>query len=91
MSIREKFEATLAPAIDCKAPYAKVMIAKLVAIAVEATNLRAPEIERLNEALAESVKLQSHYAGLLNEYDGGKRMQFANAEAWIARLEAVHK
>ena len=38
------------------------------------------------EALRESVKLQSHYAGLLNCYDGRTRMQFASAEEWIDRL-----
>jgi hypothetical protein len=37
-------------------------------------------------ALTESVKLQSHYAGLLNIYDEGKRLQFADAAAWIERL-----
>ena len=46
-------------------------------------------LERIGElalALDESVKLQSHYAMLLNMHDGGERMQFANAAAWIARL-----
>jgi hypothetical protein len=37
-------------------------------------------------ALEESVKLQSHYAALLNQYDGGERIAFANAAAWIERL-----
>lgn len=40
----------------------------------------------LEKALAESVKLQSHYAGLLNEYDGGKRLQFDSHAAWMNRL-----
>ena len=40
----------------------------------------------IQEALTESVKLQSHYASLLNMHDGGQRIQFANAEAWLARL-----
>jgi hypothetical protein len=40
----------------------------------------------IHEALDESVKLQSHYAKLLNMYDSGERMQFATAAAWIARL-----
>jgi hypothetical protein len=43
----------------------------------------------LGFALEESIKLQSHYAALLNEYDGGKRLQFANADEWIARLRAT--
>jgi hypothetical protein len=44
------------------------------------------EIYQLQVALDESVKLQSHYAGILNDYDGGKRVQFANREEWIDRL-----
>ena len=37
-------------------------------------------------ALRQSVKLQSHYASLLNMHDGGERVGFKDAEAWIARL-----
>lgn len=48
------------------------------------------ELQRENAdlkiALRESVKLQAHYAGLLNQWDGGKRMIFESAEEWIARL-----
>jgi hypothetical protein len=40
----------------------------------------------LRIALRESVKLQAHYASLLNGWDGGQRMIFENSEAWIARL-----
>ncbi len=47
---------------------------------------RLLELER---ALEESVKLQSHYAGLLNQYDGGRRMQFKDADAWIKRLQEL--
>jgi len=35
------------------------------------------------------VKLQSHYARILNDYDGGKRMTFGSADEWIARLRAI--
>ena len=49
----------------------------------------ADEIERLRHALDESVKLQSHYAQLLNMHDGGHRMLFKNAEDWVARLEIL--
>ncbi len=52
--------------------------------------LRA-EVQELRTALAESVGLQSHYARLLNEYDGGKRRGFDSPEAWIARLRVVGK
>lgn len=40
----------------------------------------------LRTALAKSLKLQSHYATLLNSLDGGERMTFASVEAWLARL-----
>lgn len=52
--------------------------------AIEQWSLR--ESDALKLALEESVKLQSHYASLLNDYDGGKRRQFANADAWVERL-----
>ena len=37
-------------------------------------------------ALAESLKLQSHYAKLLNQYDGGARMAFDAPDQWLQRL-----
>ena len=43
----------------------------------------------LRHALEESVKLQSHYAKLLNIYDGGIRKEFANAQVWLDRLAKV--
>jgi hypothetical protein len=49
--------------------------------------IRATErTENLRAALEESVKLQSHYAGLLNMHDDGKRMIFRNADEWVWRL-----
>ena len=39
--------------------------------------------EKLEEALDESVELQSHYAGLFYAYDGGKRSKFQNTDEWI--------
>lgn len=49
--------------------------------------LRNVEQEKttLRLALEESVKLQSHYAELLNMHDGGKRRMFT-VESWLARL-----
>lgn len=47
---------------------------------------RAATAGELLAALAESVKLQSHYARLLNRRDGGQRMEFKDANAWIERL-----
>jgi hypothetical protein len=46
-------------------------------------------IDELQSALARSVRLQSHYAWLLNGYDGGKRLQFANASEWLERLRML--
>ena len=40
----------------------------------------------LRKALAESVKLQSHYADLLNMQDTGHRLLFKNSAEWINRL-----
>ncbi len=50
----------------------------------------ARRVRLLESALAESVKLQSHYAMLLNAYDGGKRLQFTGPTAWMARLEELN-
>lgn len=45
--------------------------------------------EELRQALHESLRLQSHYAELLNAIDGGMRMPFYTVEAWIARLREI--
>jgi hypothetical protein len=45
----------------------------------------------LYDALEESLKLQSHYATLLNQHDGGERMVFADVNAWIKRLRDCKK
>lgn len=46
-------------------------------------------IEELRAALDASVKLQSHYAELLNMYDGGERMTFKDGYEWVARLKVT--
>lgn len=46
-------------------------------------------VRYLHAALEESVKLQSHYAALLNVHDGGQRMTFNDAAAWLERLAGV--
>lgn len=48
-------------------------------------------VRELRVALEESVKLQSHYADLLNMHDGGHRIGFKDAKAWIARLRETKK
>ncbi len=45
------------------------------------------DLARCRYALGESVKLQSHYAQLLNMHDGGERIGFTDADEWIARLD----
>ncbi len=42
-------------------------------------------------ALEESVKLQSHYASLLNMDDGGERLVFRDAEDWIHRQRLLSR
>ena len=49
------------------------------------------DITNLKAALEESVKLQAHYAKLLNMHDGGQRIQFKSADEWLARLERIEK
>lgn len=64
------------------------VVANADRILTDSTPLKAflTRHREMEAALAESVKLQSHYADLLNMYDGGKRMTFANADEWIARM-----
>lgn len=44
---------------------------------------------RIENALKESVQLQSHYAELLNMHDGGQRRSFNSPEEWMQRLDEV--
>ncbi len=44
------------------------------------------EIDEVLKALDDSVKLQSHYARLLNIYDDGRRLTFKDAAEWLERL-----
>jgi len=44
------------------------------------------EMLEVKEALDKSVKLQSHYAKLLNQYDGRERICFSNEEEWLKEL-----
>ena len=57
----------------------------------EQVNEQDAEVQRLRYALEESVKLQSHYAMLLNMWDGGERMQFDSAQAWLDRLDFIQR
>jgi hypothetical protein len=64
---------------------------RTVPINVGDIDLALDELARLRFALEESVKLQAHYAKLLNMHDGGERMVFPTVEAWIARLDEVRR
>jgi hypothetical protein len=46
-------------------------------------------VAQLQYGLEESLKLQSHYAELLNMYDHGERIQFDTVEEWLQRIEQV--
>lgn len=51
---------------------------------------KAPSsVTELQNALAESLKLQSHYAQLLNQLDHGARMTFPGPQEWLERLRVV--
>lgn len=54
-----------------------------------ATPAGCDDVGTLRAALEESVALQSYYASLLNMHDGGGRIGFANADAWIDRLRVT--
>lgn len=45
-------------------------------------------VNKLKIALKESLNLQSHYALLLNQYDGGARMTF-DSPTWLERLRRL--
>lgn len=62
---------------------------QVMALVDEIARLQAA-LEESDEALRQSVSVQSHYAGLLNMHDGGKRIVFDNAEQWVNRLRAIH-
>lgn len=42
--------------------------------------------DELISALQKSVKLQAHYAWMLNMRDHGERIIFKNSDEWVARL-----
>lgn len=48
-------------------------------------------MDELRVALKESLLLQTHYASLLNQYDGGNRMSFYTVDQWLDRLREVGK
>lgn len=47
------------------------------------------ERDALRAALDESVKLQSHYADLLNMYDDGQRIIFKSSKEWLERFATL--
>ena len=56
---------------------------------IDALERERARVAKLEAGLQQSVELQSHYAELLNMHDGGQRLAFANAEAWLDRLAVL--
>lgn len=52
---------------------------------------RASQPDMMAKALDESVKLQSHYAEILNMRDGGERKIFKNSDEWVERLKSLEE
>jgi hypothetical protein len=77
----EKVQRELRYAQEDRAPKAERMWSAVLAT--------LQQHERAMAALRESVKLQSHYADLLNMYDEGRRRTFVSAEEWIERLVEI--
>ena len=63
------------------------VLKRLLFDARQAETMTGARMEQVYRALAESVKLQSHYAKLLNMYDGGQRSTFT-AEEWLDRVSS---
>ncbi len=59
-------------------------------IAARITELKN-QIAKLKDSLEKSVKLQGHYAKLLNMFDGGERIIFKDAEEWMNRCQGRFK
>jgi len=45
--------------------------------------------DELRTALDALIKLQAHYAKLLNLHDGGRRHAFTSTEEWLERLQQL--
>ena len=90
-SVREKTNTIIAQALPVnRVPEMYDLSKRLMDTATIVGALRRAGYEiveaasvRLETALEESVSLQSHYAGLLNGYDGGTRKQFSCAQEWL--------
>ena len=54
-------------------------------------NIKDLDKTEIFDALYESVKLQSHYAAILNNYDGGSRIIFNTTYEWIERLRKIRE
>jgi len=66
-------------------------IAESRGVLEDAKTISQLESESLELAIAlrESVKLQSHYAKLLNMHDGGERISFNTPKEWMERLRSI--
>lgn len=85
-------KARLAAVAECEDKPSAVAVMNLVELRAHyRTDLAAlvEEVEAMREALEKSVKLQSHYATMINMHDGGERITFDSAQAWLDRLAAL--
>ena len=49
------------------------------------------KLDRLQRGLDLLIPLQRHYAKLLNQWDGGKRIEFQSSDQWLDRLDTIEK
>jgi hypothetical protein len=85
----ELSNSELAAALLSDADYLESRGLKSIGRAIRLAAQRIEEIEKISEALGESLNIQAHYAALLNQYDGGKRLVFRNVDEWMSRLAAL--
>lgn len=74
--------------IHVETPAEKLMVAEIATLKEQVRELEA-EKKRIRKSLEECLKLQNHYASLLNLYDGGSRLTFRSAQEWINRLQEL--
>lgn len=79
-SLRDEIEA-LEPCEKCEGCIRKAHVLALVDKHEDDVTIQA--------ALDASVSLQSHYATLLNGWDGGKRLTFDSSADWLERLAKI--
>ena len=62
-----------------------VRIARTEIVQVDDSLPATIKLALVEQALADSLRTQNHYAKLLNSYDGGARLTFETPQAWVSR------